>query len=213
MGQKVHPRGFRLGINKQWESYYYVDKEDYADTLQEDLLIRKLIEKKLKNARVDSITIKRAMNRLLIEVNVARPGVAIGRGGAGMEELKEEIQKISKQKPEIKLYEVKRPEISSKIVAENVAEQVSRRVIPKFAAQKEIENAQQSGMIKGIKIWVSGRIKGAEIARTEKFQWGTVPLHTLRADVDYTFLDCLVPNAGIHGIKVWIYKGEKATLD
>ncbi len=213
MGQKVNPTGFRLGVNKNWRSQWFANKQNYADNLMSDIKTREYIEEKLSSAGVADITIKRYVNKIVVEINVARPGVVIGRGGAGIEDLKKQLSKKLNTEVELKVFEVKRPEISAKLVAEAVKQQVERRIVPKYACQREIENAKNTGLIKGIRIWVSGRIKGVEIARTEKFQWGTVPLQTLRADIDYIQIDAQVPNAGKHGIKVWIYKGEKRTVE
>ncbi|MBN1331313.1 30S ribosomal protein S3 [Candidatus Dojkabacteria bacterium] len=209
MGQKVNPVGFRLGVNKGWKSVWYADKATYSNLLESDLEARKFIKKNLKNAGVHDIKIKRSMNRIRIEVTVARPGVVIGRGGAGIEELKKKLNDLLKTNVDLQILEIKRPETSARIIAQNVAEQLERRVVPKYVASREIENARNSGEVNGVRIWVSGRIKGVEIARTEKFQWGTVPLQTLRADIDYYYLTAQVPNAGKQGIKVWVFKGDK----
>ncbi|MCA9385815.1 30S ribosomal protein S3 [Candidatus Dojkabacteria bacterium] len=209
MGQKVNPVGFRIGVNKGWKSVAYIDKADYANRLKEDLAIRNYIEKNLSSAGVVATKTKRFMSKMLVEISVARPGVVIGRGGSGIEKVKKDLARIAKTKIEVKLFEVKDPEASAKLIGESIASQVTRRIVPKFAAQREIEKAKGVKGVKGVRIWVSGRIKGAEIARTEKFQWGSVPLQTLRADIDYAYVRAQVPNAGIHGIKVWIYKGEK----
>lgn len=212
MGQKVNPIGFRIGVNKGWQSVSFVEKGAYASTLREDLELRDYINKNLSSAGVVDIKTKRSMNNLLIEISVARPGVVIGRGGSGIEKVKKDLAKITKSKIEVKLFEVKDPDGSAKLMGEAIAGQVARRIVPKFAAQREIEKAKAVANVKGIRVWVSGRIKGAEIARTEKFQWGSVPLQTLRADIDYAYIAQAVPNAGIHGIKVWIYKGEKQSI-
>lgn len=212
MGHKVHPNGFRLGVNKGWNSIWYAAKNQYGDLLQEDIKIRKFIFEKLVAAGIDTVKIKRSMNKILVEVTVARPGVVIGRGGSGIEDLKKKLNSMVKGDVELKIFEIKRPESVARIIGENIRGQLTRRIVPKYAALREIENAKQSGIVKGIRIWVSGRIKGAEIARTEKFQWGTVPLQTIRGDIDYAFLEALVPNAGKHGIKIWVYKGEKTTI-
>lgn len=213
MGQKINATGFRVGVNKGWGSFWYAPKDQYASLLLEDLKIKKFVRKKIESAGVSDIRIKRSMNKVIIEVKVARPGVVIGRGGTGIEELKKELNRRIKGEVELKVFEIKNPEIQSRLIAENIKNQLIRRIVPKFAALREIENAKKSGQVKGIKIWVSGRIKGAEIARVEKFQWGSVPMQTLRADIDYAFLDAQVPNAGKHGIKVWVYTGEKLDLD
>ncbi len=213
MGQKTNPNGMRIGVNKGWNSTWYAPKQQYAKLLHEDLKLRAFVDKQLQPAGVSKIKIKRSMNKVLLEIAVARPGVVIGKGGAGIDTLKERIKRMVKSEVEFKVFEVKNPEMMSKLIAENIKSQLIRRIVPKFASIREIENAKNSGKVKGIRIWVSGRIKGAEIARTEKFQWGTVPLATLRANIDYCFLDAQVPNAGKHGIKVWVYKGEKSNMD
>lgn len=213
MGHKVNPTAYRIGVNKGWNSTWYASKEDYANNLHEDLKLRAFIFEKLFNAGVQSVQVKRSMNKVLVEVKVARPGIVIGRGGAGIEELKNKLKTMAKGDIELKIFEVKRPEAIAKLVCDNIKSQLERRIVPRYAASREIENAKNSNFVKGIRIWVSGRIKGVEIARTEKFQWGTVPLQTLRADIDYYYLTAAVPNAGIHGIKVWIYTGEKNEVD
>jgi small subunit ribosomal protein S3 len=209
MGHKVNPTGFRIGVNKGWNSYWYAPKEQYADYLHEDLKIREYVGKKLFSAGVESVKVKRSMNKIMVEVKVARPGIVIGRGGAGIEDLKAILKKMVKGDLDLKIFEVKKPEIVSKLIGDNIKMQLERRIVPKYAVTREIENAKNSQTVKGIRIWVSGRIKGAEIARTEKFQWGTVPLQTLRANIDYCYMTAQVPNAGKHGIKVWVYTGEK----
>ena len=213
MGHKVNPTGYRLGVNKGWNSIWYAPKEEFANNLHEDLKIRAYVYKKLFNAGVESVIIKRSMNKVVVEVKVARPGIVIGRGGAGIEELKNILKKMVKGEIELKIFEIKKSEAVAKIVADNVKAQLERRVVPRYAVSREIENAKNSNIVLGIRVWVSGRIKGVEIARTEKFQWGTVPLQTLRANIDYYYLTAAVPNAGIHGIKVWIYTGEKNEIN
>jgi small subunit ribosomal protein S3 len=209
MGNKSHATGLRLGINQNWKNIWYTPKNEYADTMLQDIKIRKLIEDKLKNAAVASQTIKRSMNKVLVEVRVARPGVVIGKGGGGIETLEKELKDLVNVPVQVKVFEVKRPEIEAKLVAEAVAAQCARRIAPKAAASRAIEQAWDTGAIKGIMITVGGRIRGAEIARVLKFEKGTVPKHTLRANIDYAFTEASVPGAGKHGIKVWINKGEK----
>lgn len=213
MGQKINATGFRVGVNKGWGSFWYAPKDEYAKLLLDDLKIKKFIREKIEAAGVSAVKIKRSMNKVIIEVKVARPGVVIGRGGAGIEDLKKELNRMVKGEVELKVFEIKNPEIQARLIAENIKNQLTRRIVPKFAASREIENAKKSGQVKGIKIWVSGRIKGAEIARVEKFQWGSVPMQTLRANIDYAYVDAQVPNAGKHGIKVWVYTDEKLDLD
>ncbi len=208
---KINPIGFRLGVNKNWKSRWYATKEEYADKFLSDIQVRKLVEGKLKSAGVASVVIKRMINKIVIEISVARPGVVIGRGGAGINALKDELTKMLKQAVDIKIFEVKNPDTVAKLVAENIAMQCERRINPKIAASKAMEAAKDTGLVKGIQIWVGGRIRGAEQARVEKVKWGVVPRHTLRADLDYAFVEAQVPGAGKHGIKVWINKGEKNT--
>lgn len=201
---KVNPVGFRIGVNKNWSSRWYSDKKLYADKVLGDIKARKIINDKLKTAGISEIIIKRLISKIIIEINVARPGVVIGRGGAGITQLRDVLTDLLKQPVDIKIFEVKNPESIAKIVAENIAMQCERRVNPKMAMSKAVEAAKQSGLIKGIDIWIGGRIKGAEMARRERVKWGTVPRHTLRADIDYAFTEAQVPGAGKHGIKVWI---------
>lgn len=208
---KVHPIGFRLGVNKNWQSRWYADKKQYADNVLADEKIRKIIEADLKSARVGSVVIKRFISKIVVEVNVARPGVVIGKGGETIALLKKKLTKIAGQEVEPKIFEVKQPEIEAKLVAEAIAFQCEKRINPKLAAEKAKKAAVDTGKIKGITIWIGGRIKGAEMARVEKASWGQVPRHTLRADIDYAFTEAQVPGAGKHGIKVWINKGEKTT--
>lgn len=208
---KVNPIGFRLGVNKNWNSRWYASKEDYAEKYLSDKKVNKLVEEKLKQAGVASIIIKRLINKVLIEISVARPGVVIGRGGAGINALKEELTKLLKTNVDIKIFEIKNPDVIAKLVAENIAQQCERRVNPKVAAGKAVEAAKNTGLVKGIEVWIGGRIKGAEMARREKVRWGVVPRHTIRADLDYAFTEAQVPQAGKHGIKVWINKGEKSS--
>lgn len=208
---KVNPVGFRIGVNKNWQSRWYADKSIYADTVLNDLKLRAHIEAKLKSAGVASVIIKRTVAKIIVEVYVARPGVVIGKGGAAITQLKEELQKLTKKEVEPKIYEISDPESIAKLVAENIASQCERRITPKVAAERARDAAIDTRKIKGITIWIGGRIKGAEMARVEKVNWGVVPRHTLRNDIDYAFAEAQVPGAGKHGIKVWINKGEKLT--
>lgn len=211
MGNKTNTTSVRIGLNKNWKSVWYQDKAAYADTFLQDLKIRKLVEDKLKNAGVAEVVIKRTMNNVTVEVMVARPGVVIGRGGAGIDTLKKDLKKLTKTDVDVKAFEVKRPEIEARLVAENIASQCERRIAPKVAARRAAEAAMDTGLIKGITVQIRGRIRGAEIARSEKISLGVVPRHTLRADIDYGFVEAQVPSAGKHGVKVWINKGEKQT--
>ena len=209
MGQKINPTGFRVGVNKNWKSFWYVPKDKYGDTVYEDYKIRRFVRKELKSAGVERIGIRRYISKIEIEIKVARPGVVIGRGGTQIEEIKEKLNKLVGAKVELKVVEVKNPDISAQLIADRVSEQLERRIVPKFIMSKELEKAVETGKVDGVRIWVSGRIKGAEIARTEKVQWGTIPLQTLKADIQYAFSEAQVPNAGKHGIKVWVYRKNK----
>ncbi|MCA9379012.1 30S ribosomal protein S3 [Candidatus Dojkabacteria bacterium] len=211
MGNKSNTTALRIGVNKNWKSIWYRPNSTYADTFLQDIKIRKLIEKEMKNAGVAEIIVKRTVSKVLVEVMVARPGVVIGRGGAGIEALQKQLKNLTKTDVEVKVYEVKRPEIEAKLVAENIASQCERRISPKIAMRRAAEAAMDTGLVKGITVIVAGRIRGAEIARSEKIELGTVPRHTLRADIDYALVEAQVPGAGKHGIKVWINKGEKST--
>lgn len=213
MGNKVNATSLRVGVNKNWKSLWYQDKQQLAGTVLEDLKIRNYINKQLANAGVADIVIKRAMNKISVELNVSRPGVVIGKGGSGIEQLQKELKSIVGADVRIKVFEVKRPEIQASVVAQSIVSQLERRINPKRAMQKAAEAAMNTGAVDGIAIWVGGRIRGAEIARTERVEKGTVPRHTLRADIDFAQMTANVPNAGSHGIKVWINKGEKHSYE
>lgn len=212
MGQKIQAHGYRLGVNKTWRSKWFATGEEYENNLHEDLKVRKFIKKELKAAGVDSVMIKRSANKIAVEVKVARPGVVIGRGGAGIEELKTKLNRMLQTKVELTVGEVKDPDLSARIVARRIADAIEHRALPKIAVSKEVENIKNAGA-KGVKVWVSGCIGGASIARTDKFDWGTVPLQTLRADIDYAREAAQTVGYGIMGIKVWIYKGEKTEIE
>ncbi len=213
MGQKVNPTGFRLGLNKSWKSMWYMPKDQYGDTVYNDYKMRKLIRKELKSAGIEKTEIKRYVNRIEIEISVARPGVVIGRGGSQIEKIKRKLSELVGTKVELKVLEVKDPEISAQLIADRIVEQLERRVVPKYIMSKELENAMVSQKVKGVRIWVSGRIKGAEISRIEKTEAGTIPLQTLDADINYASAEAQVPNAGKQGVKVWVYKGEKESVN
>lgn len=211
MGQKIHATGFRIGINKPWRSKWFAKGSEYTDKLHGDLKVRAFIKEKLKAAGVDSVSIKRPSNKIEIEIKVARPGVVIGRGGAGIEELKKELNRLLKAKVDLTVGEVANPDLSARIVARRIADAIEHRAMPKIAVSKEVEKIKAAGA-KGIKIWVAGCIGGAQIARTEKVEWGSIPLQTLRADIDFAREAAKTVGFGIHGIKVWIYKGEKTDI-
>ncbi len=205
MGQKVHPYGFRLGYTKNWLSRWY-SKKDYARYVYEDKQLRKFIKKRLYHAGISKIEIERAADKVRIIIHTARPGIVIGRKGVEIEKLRNEIKQKFTGEFVIEVVEVRRPETDAQLVAENVALQLERRVAFRRAMKRSISLAIKFGA-KGIKIACSGRLGGAEIARTEWFREGRVPLHTLRADIDYGFATALT-TYGIIGVKVWIFKGE-----
>jgi small subunit ribosomal protein S3 len=208
MGQKTHPIGFRVGVTKPWKSKWYSEK-DYARNLSEDYVLRRFVKEKLFNSGVSKIEIERTASKLRVNVFSARPGIAIGKKGAGIEQLRIDIAKKIKKPVEevfLNVTEVRKAEADAQLVAESIANQLERRVSYRRAMKKSIQQALKFG-VEGIKIRVSGRLSGAEIARTDKYSEGSVPLHTLRADIDFGFAEAKT-TAGIIGIKVWIYKGE-----
>ena len=205
MGQKVNPIGLRLGIVKTWDSRWYAEK-DYSKFLQEDILVRRYIKKKLYHAGVSKIEIERTANRAKITIRAARPGIIIGQKGAEIEKLQKEIQKMTQREISINIQEVRRVEVDAQLVAENVALQLERRVAFRRAMKKSVTTSLKFGA-QGIKVACSGRLGGAEIARSEWYREGRVPLHTLRADIDYGFTEARTTYGAI-GIKVWIYKGD-----
>ncbi|MBP3461626.1 MAG: 30S ribosomal protein S3 [Bacilli bacterium] len=206
MGQKVSPVGLRLGINKTWESKWYAGNKDFAKFLNNDVKIRKFLSKKLKDAAVSSIFIERNANKTEVIINTAKPGVVIGHGGDDIEKLKKELSKLVDENIQISIMEIKNPDIDAALVAENIAHQIEGRVSFRVAQKKAIRNAMKAGA-KGIKTSVSGRLGGADMARTEHYVEGNVPLHTLRADVDFAHKEADTVYGKI-GVKVWIYKGE-----
>jgi small subunit ribosomal protein S3 len=205
LGQKVHPYGFRLGVNKTWISRWFTEK-DYAKNLHEDLQIRKYVKENLKFAGVSKVDIERAVGKVKVNVHTARPGVVIGKKGQGIETLKNSIQKLTKNEAVLNIIEVKRPEMDAQLISENIAMQLEKRVAFRRAMKKAIFNARKFGA-KGVKIKCSGRLAGSEIARSEWYVEGSVPLHTLRADIDYGFGEAKTVY-GIIGIKVWVYRGD-----
>jgi small subunit ribosomal protein S3 len=205
LGQKVNPIGLRLGIVKTWDSRWYAEKL-YSKFLQEDIVIRRYIKKKLYHAGVSKVEIERTGNRAKITIRAARPGIIIGQKGAEIEKLQKEIRKITQREISINIQEVRRVEADAQLVAENVALQLERRVAFRRAMKKSVTASMKFG-VQGIKIACGGRLGGAEIARSEWYREGRVPLHTLRADIDYGFAEARTTYGAI-GIKVWIYKGE-----
>lgn len=210
MGQKVHPTGFRLGINKTWQSNWYA-KRNYADLLHEDLLIRGYIKKRLYHAGISKVEIERAANRSKVNIHTARPGIIIGKRGAEVDKLKNELQSLTQKQVSINIKEIRKADIDAQLVAENVALQLERRVAFRRAMKKAITSGLRSGA-KGIRIESSGRLAGAEMARREWYREGGVPLHTIRADIDYGFAEARTTYGQV-GVKVWIYKGDFMTPD
>lgn len=205
MGQKVHPYGFRLGYIKDWHSNWYA-KDNYGEILQEDLAIRKYIDKHLSNASIAKTEITRTSDQVKVTVYSAKPGIAIGKKGAGIEKVRDDLKRMTKGTLFFNIAEVKRPDSEAKLIAENIASQLEKRVAFRRAMKKVMTSAFRSG-VKGIKIKCSGRLGGAEMARTEGYAERKVPLHTLRADIDYSTARALT-TFGIIGVKVWVYKGE-----
>jgi small subunit ribosomal protein S3 len=206
MGQKVNPNGIRLGITKDWTAKWYADKHDYADFLNADLQIRKYLRKKLERAAVSRIQIDRPARNARIAIHSARPGVIIGKKGGDIDVLRNDIAKMVKMPVHISIEEVRKPELDALLVAQNVAQQLERRVMFRRAMKRAVQTTMKSGAL-GIRINVSGRLGGAEIARTEWYREGRVPLHTFRADVDYATYEAHT-TYGVIGVKVWIFKGE-----
>lgn len=208
MGQKVNPIGFRLGVIRSWSSRWY-SKQDYAKLLQEDIRIRGYIEKKFKAAGVATVEIERAAKNLKINIHSSRPGIIIGKKGAGAESLKDELVrhcKITSGEPSLNVFEVKKPDMDAKLVAESIREQLERRVSFRRAMKKSIGQTMKAGA-KGIKVQLCGRLGGADMSRMERYMEGRVPLHTLRADIDYGTAEALT-TFGLIGVKVWVFKGE-----
>jgi len=210
MGQKVNPHGIRLGINKTWSSRWF-SRKDYSNLLHQDLKIKSYVEKKLKNASISKINIERAAKKLRVSIFSSRPGIIIGKKGADIETLKNDLSKMSNLEVFLDIKEIRKPEVEAKLVAENIANQLEKRISFRRAMKKSVQSAMRLGA-KGVKVVCSGRLGGAEIARTEKYHEGSVPLHTLRGDIDYSTAEADT-TYGICGIKVWINKGEILTKD
>jgi small subunit ribosomal protein S3 len=205
VGQKVNPVGLRVGIIRDWESKWYAGK-DYADLLHEDLKVREYITKRLRDASLSKVEIERAANRLNVTVHTAKPGMVIGKGGTEVEALRKALNELTGKRVHINILEIKKADIEAKLVAENIARQLESRVSFRRAQKQVIQRAMRAGA-KGIKTMVSGRLGGADIARSEQYSEGTVPLHTLRADIDYATAEADT-TYGKLGVKVWIYRGE-----
>ena len=206
MGQKVNPAGLRLGINRDWAAKWYAQNKDFSKTLENDMKIRKFLSKKLKNAAVSSIVIERNNNKSEVKISTAKPGVVIGHGGEEIEKLKNSLSKLVGGDVQISIIEVKNPDLNAQLVADNIANQIENRGSYRMAQKRAIRNTMKAGA-KGIKTLCSGRLNGAEIARSEGYNEGTTPLHTLRANIDYATAEADTTYGKI-GVKVWIYKGE-----
>jgi small subunit ribosomal protein S3 len=206
MGQKVHPHGFRLGISTDWKSRWYADKL-YADYVAEDVKIRKMMSSGLERAGISKVDIERTRDRVRIDIHTARPGIVIGRKGAEAERIRGDLEKLTGKQVQLNILEVKSPESDAQLVAQGVAEQLASRVSFRRAMRKAMQSAQRNPLVKGIRVQVSGRLGGAEMSRTEFYREGRVPLHTLRANIDYGFFEARTTFGRI-GVKVWIYKGD-----
>jgi small subunit ribosomal protein S3 len=206
MGQKVNPIGIRLGIVKDWTSTWYADTRDFADNLNMDLKVRDHIRKALANASVSRVQIERPANNARITIHTARPGIVIGKKGEDVEKLRTELSNMMGVTVNINIEEIRKPELDARLVAENIAQQLERRIMFRRAMKRAVTNAMRLGAL-GVKVRVSGRLNGAEIARTEWYHEGRVPLHTLRADIDYGMVEANT-TYGVIGVKVWLFKGE-----
>jgi small subunit ribosomal protein S3 len=206
MGQKVNPVGFRLGVNRTWDSVWYEEKKVYSKNLHEDILVKKYISKFRRNAGIARVTIERYPDRVNVNIFSSRPGVLIGKKGTEIEDMKLQLQKIVNKNVYINIIEEKKPEKNAKLIAEQIAAQLEGRFPYRRAVKQAVNNAIRSGAL-GIKVSISGRLNGAEMARTESYKEGRIPLHTLRAEIDYGFGEALT-SFGITGIKVWIYNGD-----
>ncbi|MDP2025939.1 30S ribosomal protein S3 [Sulfuriferula sp.] len=206
MGQKIHPIGFRLAVTRNWTSKWYAGSRTFAATLNEDIKVRDFLKKKLANASVSKIVIERPAKNARITIHSARPGIVIGKKGEDIEALKAQLQKMMAVPVHINIEEVRKPEVDAQLIAANIASQLEKRIMFRRAMKRAMQNAMRLGA-QGIKIMSSGRLNGAEIARTEWYREGRVPLHTLRADIDYGFFEAKT-TYGIIGVKVWVYKGD-----
>lgn len=205
MGQKINPNGFRVGVIRDWTAKWYADK-NYAAYLNEDLRIRKYIEKRLADASVSTVEIERAANRVNVSIHTAKPGMVIGKGGSEVEALRKELNNLTNKRVHINVVEIKKPDLDAHLVGESVAEQLENRIAFRRAMRGAMQRTMRAGA-KGIKIQVAGRLNGADMSRIESYSDGTVPLHTLRADIDYSW-DEAHTTYGVLGIKTWIYRGE-----
>ncbi|HEY2762456.1 MAG TPA: 30S ribosomal protein S3 [Pseudonocardiaceae bacterium] len=206
MGQKINPHGFRLGISTDWKSRWYADKQ-YSEYVKEDVAIRRLLSKGMERAGIAKVEIERTRDRVRVDIHTARPGIVIGRRGAEADRIRGELEKLSGKQVQLNILEVKNPEAEAQLVAQGVAEQLSNRVAFRRAMRKAIQSAMRSPQVKGIRVQCSGRLGGAEMSRSEFYREGRVPLHTLRADIDYGLFEARTTFGRI-GVKVWIYKGD-----
>ena len=211
MGQKVHPTGMRIGIIKDWTSTWYADTKDYARFLNTDLQVREFLRKKLANASVSRIQIERPPNEVKVIIHSARPGIVIGKKGEDIERLSQEVSDMMGLRAKVSVREIRKPELDANLVAESVAQQIERKIMFRRAMKRAVTNSMRLGAL-GIKINVSGRLNGAEIARSEWYREGRVPLHTLRADIDYGVANSNT-TYGVIGVKVWIFKGEVFNIE
>lgn len=206
MGQKVNPNGIRLGVIRDWNAKWYSNTKHYADNLISDLRLRSFLKKKLAHAAVSSIVIQRPAQSVNITVHTARPGIVIGKKGEDIERLRQELTKLAGVTVHLNVEEIRKPELDAQLVAENICQQLEKRIMFRRAMKRAVQNALRLGAL-GVKVMVAGRLNGAEIARTEWYREGRVPLHTLRADIDYGFAEAFT-TYGVIGVKVWIFKGE-----
>ena len=211
MGQKVHPVGFRLGINRSWDSLWFAKKGEYGKLLIEDYKIRQFIKKNIPNSGISEIVIERSSKKCTISIHTSRPGFVIGKKGSDIEKIKKQISKITKDEVSVNIKEIKKPELNAYLVAENIAQQLVKRVAYRRAMKRAMQAIMRLGA-KGIKVCVSGRLAGNDIARSEWLREGSIPLHTLRANLDYSEAEALT-TYGMIGVKVWIYKGEIFSKD
>ena len=212
MGRKVNPNAVRMGLNKTWDSTWYAKKADFPKALFQDLKTKKIIRKKLHDSGIGQVKIFRTAKKVDIDVFVARPGVAIGRGGEGIDKLQKELIRVLKQDVEVKIKEVAKADLSARVLARTIADGIERRQPPKLVMLSAKEKAMMAGA-KGVKIWVSGRINNASQARTIKANGGSVPAQTLKADIDYSEETAKTIDAGLMGVKVWVYKGDKSSVE
>lgn len=206
MGQKINPIGLRVGIIRDWEAKWYAERKDYVDTLHEDIKVRKFIRQALPNSGISTIEIERAANRMRVSIHTAKPGVVIGRGGSGIDKLRKQLDQLTGKQAHINIIEIRVPELDAQLVAESIAAQLEKRVAFRRAMKQAMGRTMRVGA-KGVRVMVSGRLGGAEMSRTEWYTDGTVPLHTLRADIDYGMAEAKTTYGQI-GVKAWIYKGE-----